>query len=159
MLLPLALVCSRHVCGIIHCLGRTVRSNPRIHTISRRRVCGAIGAPQALFPRFWTAHCQLDLKASDPILLNMPADSAQIALERVLAAVGQCLDRKSAEALLRLRADAEMQGRIEKLADKSTEGKLTPEERDEYEAMIRVGNFVAILQAKARRLLAEGHAA
>ena len=25
--------------------------------------------------------------------------------------------------------------------------------------MIRVGNFVAILQAKARRLLAEGHAA
>jgi hypothetical protein len=45
------------------------------------------------------------------------------------------------------------------LADKCTEGRLTPEERDEYEALIRVGNFVAILQAKARRLLAEGHAA
>ena len=89
----------------------------------------------------------------------MPVDSAQIALERVLAAVGQCLDRQSAESLLRLRADAEMQGRIEELADKCTEGELTPEERDEYEAMIRVGNFVAILQAKARRLLAEGHAA
>jgi hypothetical protein len=44
-------------------------------------------------------------------------------------------------------------------ADNCTEGRLTPEERDEYEAMIRVGNFVAILQAKARRLLAEGHAA
>ena len=77
----------------------------------------------------------------------------------MLAAVGQCLDRQSAESLLRLRADAEMQGRIEELADKCTEGELTPEERDEYEAMIRVGNFVAILQAKARRLLAEGHAA
>ncbi len=89
----------------------------------------------------------------------MPADSAQTALERVLAAVGQCLDRQSAESLLRLRADKEMQGRIEELADKCTEGTLTPEERDEYEAMIRVGNFVAILQAKARRLLAEGHAA
>jgi hypothetical protein len=89
----------------------------------------------------------------------MPADSAQTALERVLAAVGQCLDRESAESLLRLRADTEMQGRIEELADKFTEGRLTPEERDEYEAMIRVGNFVAILQAKARRLLAEGHAA
>src|ERR1700675_2566239 len=100
------------------------------------------------------AHCQLDLKASDPILLNMPVDSAQIALERVLAAVGQCLDRQSAESLLRLRADAEMQWRIEELADKCTEGELTPEERDEYEAMIRVGNFVAILQAKARRPLA-----
>ena len=52
-----------------------------------------------------------------------------------------------------------MQGRIEELADKCTEGGLTPEERDEYDALIRVGNFVAILQAKARRLLAEGHAA
>ena len=108
---------------------------------------------------FWNAHCRLDLEASDPILPSMPADSAQIALERVLAAVGQCLDRQSAESLLRLRADTEMQERIEELADKCTEGRLTPEERDEYEAMIRVGNFVAILQAKARRLLAEGHAA
>ena len=89
----------------------------------------------------------------------MPANSAHAAFERVLAAVGQCLDRKSAEALLRLRADREMQGRIEELADKCTEGRLTSEERDEYEALIRVGNFVTILQAKARRLLAEGHAA
>jgi hypothetical protein len=89
----------------------------------------------------------------------MPANSAHAAFERVLAAVGQCLDRQSAEALLRLRADVEMQGRIEELADKCTEGRLTSEERDEYEALIRVGNFVALLQAKARRLLAEGHAA
>ena len=89
----------------------------------------------------------------------MPASSTDAAFERVLAAVGQCLDRRSAEALLRLRADREMQGRIEELADKCTEGRLTSEERDEYEALIRVGNFVAVLQAKARRLLAEGHAA
>jgi hypothetical protein len=40
---------------------------------------------------FWNAHCRLDLEASDLNLSNMPADSAQIALERVLAAVGQCL--------------------------------------------------------------------
>ena len=58
-----------------------------------------------------------------------------------------------------LRTDTEMQARIEELADKCTEGRLNHEERDEYEAMIRVGNYVAILQAKARRLLAEGHAA
>ena len=76
-----------------------------------------------------------------------------------LTSMDHNLDCRSAESLLLLRADAEMQGRIEELADKCTEGKLTPEERDEYEAMIRVGNFVAILQAKDRRLLAEGHAA
>jgi transposase-like protein len=67
----------------------------------------------------------------------MPSDSAQIPLERVLAAVGQCLDRQRAESLLRLRADTEMQGRIDELADKCAEGRLTLEERDEYEAMIR----------------------
>jgi hypothetical protein len=89
----------------------------------------------------------------------MPDDSANNALDRVLAAVGECLDRKSAESLLRLRADAEMQARIEELADKCTQGTLSEEERQEYDSMMRVGNFVAILQAKARRLLADGHAA
>jgi hypothetical protein len=89
----------------------------------------------------------------------MAADLTYSAFERVLAAVGRCLDRQSAEALLRLRAETEMQGRIEELADKCTEGKLTEDEREEYDALIRVGNFVAILQAKARQLLTEGHAA
>jgi hypothetical protein len=68
----------------------------------------------------------------------MPTDPVNTTFERVLAAVGQCLDRQSAEALLRLRADREMQGRIEELADKSTGGTLTPEERDEYEALILI---------------------
>ena len=89
----------------------------------------------------------------------MPANSTNAVLDRVLGAVGECLDRESAEALLRLRADAEMQGRIETLADKCTEGSLSTEERDEYETLINVGNFVSILQAKARRLLAGGRAA
>jgi hypothetical protein len=101
----------------------------------------------------------LDLEGSNLIIPMMPDDSANNALDRVLAAVGQCLDRKSAESLLRLRADAEMQARIEELADKCTEGTLSEEERQEYDSMMRVGNFVAILQAKARRLLADGHAA
>jgi hypothetical protein len=101
----------------------------------------------------------LTLRSTKHILFIVAANSAHIVFERVLGAVGECLDRQSAEALIRLRADQQMQGRIEELADKSTEGILTPEERDEYEALVRVGNFVAILQAKARRLLSEGYAA
>ena len=89
----------------------------------------------------------------------MAADSPHIVIERVLAAVGECLDRQSAEALIQVRADQQMQERIEELADKSTEGMLMPEERDEYEALVRVGNLLAILQAKARRFFSEGHAA
>jgi hypothetical protein len=38
------------------------------------------------------------------------------------------LDRQSAEALIQVRADQQMQERIEELADKSTERLLTPEE-------------------------------
>ncbi len=51
----------------------------------------------------------------------MAADSPHIVIERVLAAVGECLDRQSAEALIQVRADEQMQERIEELADKSTE--------------------------------------
>jgi hypothetical protein len=86
------------------------------------------------------------------------ANSPHIVFERVLAAVGECLDRQSAEALIQVRADQQIQERIEELADKSAEGMLTPEERDDYEALVRVGNFVAILQARARRRLSEGYA-
>jgi hypothetical protein len=42
---------------------------------------------------------------------------------------------------------------MDELAEKCNEGKLTPDEREEYETSIRFGNFIAILQAKARLLL------
>jgi hypothetical protein len=90
----------------------------------------------------WATHVDdAYLEASDLILSIMPSDSAHTALERVLAAVEQCLDRQSAESLLRLRSDSEMQNRIAELADKRTEGSLKPEEPGEYEALIRVGKF------------------
>jgi len=89
----------------------------------------------------------------------MPSEAIEATLESVLGAAGQCLDRTSAEALLRLRADVRLQARIEDLADRCTEGTLSAEEREEYESLIRVGNFVAILQTKARQQLAAGHAA
>ena len=88
----------------------------------------------------------------------MPSETTEATLESVLGAVGECLDRTSAEALLRLRADAPLQARMESLADQSTEGTLSPDEREEYESLIRVGNFIAILQAKALRQLAAGYA-
>ena len=44
---------------------------------------------------------------------------------------------------------------MEVLAKKSEEGSLSDREREEYEAFVSAGNFVAILQSKARRLLAD----
>jgi hypothetical protein len=42
------------------------------------------------------------------------------------------------------------QARIDKLARKCNEGKLTDAERSEYETYVYVIDFIAILQAKAR---------
>ena len=63
--------------------------------------------------------------------------------------------KESAEQILALRADAKLQARLEELAEKSTEGALTLDERSEYETYIHAIDFITILQAKARIVL--GH--
>ncbi len=85
--------------------------------------------------------------------------AASSALDRVLTPVGRCLTPEVARALVGLRADEEMQARLEDLADKSTEGALTPTEREEYETYVSALDFVAVLQAKARAVLTNGSAA
>ena len=54
-----------------------------------------------------------------------------------------------------MRADASASRRLEQLAAKCDRGTLTPEERAEYHLFVEVGDLVALLQAKARRYLAE----
>ena len=75
-------------------------------------------------------------------------------LDRLLDPVGKAFDIKTAEAIVKLRADAELQVKMEYFARRSTEGELTPEERSEYEAFVSANNVIAILQAKARAVLA-----
>ena len=75
-------------------------------------------------------------------------------LDRLLDPIGRCLTPDVARKLVRLRADPEVQGRIDALAEKCTEGELSPDERAEYETYVRVIDFIGILQAKARTLLA-----
>ena len=76
-------------------------------------------------------------------------------LERLLDPLAQCLTVTTARKILSLRADPIAQERIDELADKSNEGRLSPDERAEYELYVSTGTFIAILQAKARALLAE----
>ena len=54
-----------------------------------------------------------------------------------------------ADAVIRFRADPELEARIEELARKSTEGQLTEEERAEYAGYVRANKFVAILKRQA----------
>lgn len=71
-------------------------------------------------------------------------------VDRLLEPLSRCIRGVSEAELLNLRADATLQARIDELADKCDEGALTPEERVEDQTYVRFGNFVAILQAKAR---------
>ncbi len=75
-------------------------------------------------------------------------------LDRLLDPVGKTFGVKTAEALVKLRADPELQAKMEYFARRSTEGALTQEERSEYEAFVSANNVIAILQAKARAILA-----
>ena len=77
------------------------------------------------------------------------------ALDRLLDPISRCLTKDVARQLVDLRADPALQERLDILADKNTEGELSPEEHAEYETYVRALDFVAILQAKARRLLAD----
>jgi hypothetical protein len=58
-----------------------------------------------------------------------------------------------AKEILRFRPDPQLQIRIEALAEKSTEGRLSAKERAEYEGYVRANKFVAILQRQARQLI------
>jgi len=79
--------------------------------------------------------------------------TARTALDELLEPLGACLTVEVAEELANLRAPESAQARIEELARKSEDGTLSISEREEYDALVSAGNFIAILQSKARRLL------
>jgi hypothetical protein len=75
-------------------------------------------------------------------------------LESLLQPVSSALNEDAARKLIGLKADRKARARIGDLARKCNEGGLTPEERNEYETYVLAGEFIAILQAQARLLLA-----
>jgi len=72
----------------------------------------------------------------------------------MLEPVARCFTTQVAEQITSLRADPEVQERIDALAEKANEGELTASEREEYEAYVEAMDFIAILQAKAHSILA-----
>jgi hypothetical protein len=83
----------------------------------------------------------------------MTTDSFNSIASRLLEPIGQCITPETARKLLELRADPALQAEVDALADKSTAGTLTAEEREKYESYIAAASIIAILQSKARALL------
>ena len=75
-------------------------------------------------------------------------------LDRLVSPLGECLTPESARRILALKADREFQARVDDLAARHREGRLSPEEQAEYGRYVSFSTFVAILKSKARQLLA-----
>lgn len=78
-----------------------------------------------------------------------------VALDRLLDPLARCLTPAAARAVIGMRADPETRARIAELADRCNEGRLSREERREYEAYVRAIDLVSVLQSKARQLIAK----
>ncbi len=74
-------------------------------------------------------------------------------LERLLRPLGHELSGELANALLRLKADNEVQAGYDELASKNTEGSLAAEEGAELESLVRANSVLSLLKAEARALL------
>ena len=74
-------------------------------------------------------------------------------LDQFLNPLRDLLAPEAARAIADLRADAATQSRIEDLAERHHEGKLSPAEFEEYETLVSGASLIAVLQAKARSVL------
>ena len=77
------------------------------------------------------------------------------ALNEVLEPVARCFTPEVARQIADLRADPALQARLDEFAEKCNEGELTEADREQYEAYVEAIDLISILQAKARRILAE----
>jgi hypothetical protein len=79
-------------------------------------------------------------------------------LTRLLAPFDGMLTPEVAAKLARWKFDAKAQARINRLARKCNEGKLSEAEHREYETTVQTVDFIAVLQAKARAVLRQSAA-
>jgi hypothetical protein len=79
-------------------------------------------------------------------------------LDRVLEPVTHILTPSVAREIVELRADPSVQARLDDLAAKSNQGRLSEAERREYRDYVEALDFVGILQAVARTTLARSAA-
>ena len=82
----------------------------------------------------------------------MATTSESLAFDRGVRPMLEMVLLEKADAVIGFRADPELQARIEELAQKSTEGQLTDDERAEYAGYVRANKFVAILKRQAQQL-------
>jgi hypothetical protein len=85
------------------------------------------------------------------IVANMGV--AERVLDRYLDPLTDALSPQVAQKILELEPNPEDVARVAELGEKADAGTLTDAERDEYRTLADIGTLVALLKAKARRVL------
>lgn len=86
----------------------------------------------------------------------MVQSTAGTLVERLLEPIGRSMTVDLAHELVGLRMSAADQARIDELAEKCNEGRLSDEERDEYVEIVHAIHVIGLLQARAREFLGVG---
>ncbi len=74
-------------------------------------------------------------------------------LDKMLQPATDEMPPEFARKLLSLRADTELQSRIEELRSKANMGNISSDEELEYKEFVEAVDIISLLQAKARRIL------
>jgi hypothetical protein len=86
-------------------------------------------------------------------VIEKTANNDVAILGRVLANGKGRLSSTMARHLLRLRFSDEDMGRMNDLAQRNQDGRLSRSEREELDSFVKVGHVIAILQSEARQAL------
>ena len=76
----------------------------------------------------------------------------------LLGGITECLTPEVARRIVDYKFDAPSQARLSDLAARSNEGALSPAEHDEYLYYVEVIDFIGILKAKAKKVMASSRA-
>jgi len=68
----------------------------------------------------------------------------------MLDLAAECFDAPTLDALAKLRLSAKLAARVDRLAERANEGRLTSRQRTEYQAYINTSELLALLQLRAR---------
>jgi hypothetical protein len=103
-------------------------------------------------PTLWLGNA--DPRYTDFMSKTATLDTESEILEQVIEPCAG-MSSETAEALLRFRFNAAAAARMNELAEKNRNGTIEPAERALLERYQRVGNFLNLIHAKARCVLAE----
>jgi hypothetical protein len=74
-------------------------------------------------------------------------------IDQIIEPFAECMSREAAQRVVTLRADEATQTKLESLAEKANLGVLSASEKADYDRLLAEIHFVALLQARARKLL------